>query len=706
MTAETTPLIIVESPTKTKTISRFMKSKYRVMASMGHIRDLPKSTLGVDIENDFTPKYINIRGKGSLIKELKEASKKASNVYLATDPDREGEAISWHLCSILGIRPEEAKRVVFHEITEKAVKQAFAKPRPINLRLVNAQQTRRVLDRLVGYSLSPLLWHKVRPGLSAGRVQSAALRLIVQRDQEIEAFKPEEYWTLDVFLEGEHGEVKARYFGENGRKKALARRSDVDAVLAAVQGKDFVVRSVRPKERKRQAPPPFTTSTLQQEASRKLGFSVQKTMSLAQALYEGVELGKDGYIGLITYMRTDSVRVAESAVAEARRYIGEVFGDDYVGSGRVVKARPLEQGAHEAIRPTSVLRTPAQVRPFLKPDQYRLYKLIWERFVASEMAPAVYDTVTADIAAGPSIFRATGSRLRFPGFTKVYEEGQDHPTDDEEEKDIIPLTEGEVLRLVRTEPLQHFTEPPPRYTEATLVKALEENGIGRPSTYAPIIATLFEREYIARDQKRLYSTELGKTVDRLLTENFPSIVDLAFTAEMEKKLDSIEEGEGDWVQILREFWEPFKKQVDQAEEQLSKVQLADEPAGETCEKCGRPMVIKRGRYGKFIACSGYPECKNTKPIVEKTGVKCPRCGRGEIVARRTRKGRVFYGCTEYPGCDYTTWDRPVAGTECPACGAFLVETQGRRREFRCSNPDCGYRTQKIENYEQVARLSR
>ncbi len=701
MAAETKrPLIIVESPTKAKTISRFMKSRFRVMASLGHVRDLPKSTLGVDVENGFAPHYINIRGKGELIKELKDASKKASSVYLATDPDREGEAISWHLCSILGIDPVQAKRVTFHEITEKAVKEAFSKPKPLNLRLVNAQQARRVLDRLVGYSLSPLLWHKVRPGLSAGRVQSAALRLIVARDQEIASFKPEEYWTLDAYLAGEEGEVKARYFGEKGRKKALSSRKDVDAVLKAIAGKPFVVTSVKPKERKRQAPLPFTTSTLQQEASRKLGFPVRKTMSVAQTLYEGVELGKDGYTGLITYMRTDSVRVAASAASSARQYIGEAFGPQYVGGGRALRAKPLEQGAHEAIRPTSVLRLPSEVKGFLKNDQYRLYKLIWDRFVASQMAPAVYDTVTADITSGDSTFRATGSRMKFPGFTRVYEEGRDSP--EEEDKEIIPLKEGEVLRLLKTEPLQHFTEPPPRYTEATLVKALEENGIGRPSTYAPIIATLFEREYIARSERRLYATELGVTVDKLLTENFPSIVDLAFTAGMEKKLDSVEEGEEDWVLIVREFWEPLKEKIDRAEEEIARVKVADEPAGENCEKCGRPMVVKRGRYGKFIACSGYPDCKNTKPILEKTGVKCPKCGKGDLVARRTRRGGIFYGCTEYPDCDYTLWDRPVAGSRCPVCGSFLVEAQGRRGGFRCSKRDCSYRTQKLENYDNVA----
>lgn len=685
------PLIIVESPTKAKTISRFMKSRYQVMASLGHVRDLPKSTLGVDVEKDFAPKYINIRGKGDLIKELREAAKKASQVYLATDPDREGEAISWHLCHILGIDPEDARRVTFHEITEKAVKDAFAKPLPLNLRLVGAQQARRVLDRLVGYSLSPLLWHKIRPGLSAGRVQSAALRLIVKRENEITAFTAEEYWTLDAYLEGEDGQVKARYYGEHGRKKGLATRKDVDAVLAGIKGQPFEVTSVTPKERKKLSPFPFTTSTLQQEASRKLGFPVRKTMSLAQMLYEGVELGADGYTGLITYMRTDSTKVASSAASEARRFVEGVYGSEYVGAGRVARQKPGEQGAHEAIRPASVSRIPRDVKRFLKPDQFKLYKLIWDRFVASQMAAAVYDTVTADINAGGHTFRATGSRLKFAGFTRVYEEGQDVPV--EEDKEIIPLKQGEVLSLEKTEPLQHFTEPPPRYTEATLVRALEENGIGRPSTYAPIIATLFEREYVGRDQRRLFPSELGVTVDKLLTDNFPSIVDLAFTAGMEKKLDSVEEGDGNWTGILREFWEPFKEQLDRAEEEIGRVQVEDEPAGEDCEKCGRPMVIKRGRYGKFVACSGYPECKNTKPILEKTGVTCPKCAQGDIVARRTRKGRVFYGCSKYPDCDYTTWDKPVAGSKCPACGAFLVGVQGKGRGFRCSNASCSYRSQ-------------
>ncbi len=697
MSVSKRPLIIVESPTKAKTISRFMKSRYQVKASLGHVRDLPKSKLGVDVEHGFEPQYINIRGKGDLIKELKEAARGASTVYLATDPDREGEAISWHLCYILGIEPSEAQRVTFHEITEKAVKEAFAHPLPLNLKLVDAQQARRILDRLVGYSLSPLLWHKIRPGLSAGRVQSAALRLIVQRENEIKAFKPQEYWTLDAYLQGKSGEVKARYYGEGRTKTDLHSERQVSAIVADVRDKPFKVASVTPKERRKAAPFPFTTSTLQQEASRKLGFPVRKTMSVAQTLYEGVELGSEGYTGLITYMRTDSTRIAPEAAAEARKFVSATYGPEYVGASRREKATPGQQGAHEAVRPTSVLRSPDQVRKHLKSDQYKLYKLVWERFVSSQMAPAVYDTVTCDIECGKHTFRATGSRLKFAGFTRVYEEGLDSPA--EEDKEIIPLDEGELLDLLRTEPLQHFTEPPPRYSEASLVKALEENGIGRPSTYATIIATLFEREYIGRDARRLFPTDLGILVDGLLAESFPSIVDLRFTADMEKKLDSVEEGEENWVSVLRDFWEPFKVQVEKAEKQVGRVKVEDEPAGEICEKCGRPMVIKHGRFGRFIACSGYPECKNTKPLLEKTGALCPKCG-GDIVARRTKRGRVFYGCANYPACDFLTWDRPLPDKKCPVCGSFLLESGGRTKTYKCSKPGCEYHTQNLANIEK------
>jgi DNA topoisomerase-1 len=681
------PLIIVESPTKARTISRFMKAKYDVKASMGHVRDLPKSKLGVDIENGFKPQYITIRGKGKVIKELKEAAKQASDVYLATDPDREGEAISWHLCHVLDIEPQQARRVTFHEITENAVKEAFRNPMPIKQSLVDAQQARRILDRLVGYTLSPLLWKKVKPGLSAGRVQSAALRLIVDREIEIETFQPEEYWTIEALLQGEKGLVKAKYYGYDGKKRDLRHRQDVDQVLQGIEGAQFIVTSVQPKERRKNPPLPFTTSTLQQEASRKLGFTVRKTMSVAQTLYEGVELGEQGYAGLITYMRTDSTRVSPVAVKEARQYIEGVFGKEYIGRDRKRKSAPGAQDAHEAIRPTEVRRLPSEIKKYLTEDQYKLYELIWNRFVASQMAAAVYDTVTCDIEANKHVFRATGSRLAFPGFTKLYEEGEDNPEEPAEE--IIPLSVNERLELKQLDQQQHFTQPPQRYTEASLVKTLEQNGIGRPSTYAPIIATLTEREYVVREKRRLVPTELGRLVDSILREHFPSIVDVGFTADMEKRLDAIEAGSSRWEQVIGEFWEPFKEQLEKAEQQIQRVKLQDELAGEDCEKCGRPMVIKRSRYGKFIACSGYPECKNTKPYVERTGAVCPRC-KGDIVVRRSRKGRVFYGCLNYPDCDFVSWSRPVPDKSCPVCGCFLVEARGRSKGYRCGNPECSY----------------
>jgi DNA topoisomerase-1 len=681
------PLIIVESPTKARTILRFMKSKYNVKASMGHVRDLPKSKLGVDIRDGFKPQYITIRGKGNVIKELRDAAKQASGVYLATDPDREGEAISWHLCHVLGIDPQEAQRVTFHEITENAVKDAFKNPAPIKQSLVDAQQARRILDRLVGYTLSPLLWKKIKPGLSAGRVQSSALRLIVDREIEIESFKPEEYWTIEALLEGEKGQVKAKYYGFEGKKRELKNRSDVDSVLHGIRDAEFIVTSVKPRERRKNPPMPFTTSTLQQEASRKLGFPVRKTMRVAQTLYEGVELGEHGYAGLITYMRTDSTRVSLVAVQEARRYVEGAFGKEYIGRARRGKSAPGVQDAHEAIRPTDVLRLPGEIKRFLSQDQYRLYELIWNRFVASQMASAVYDTVTCDIAANKHVFRATGSRLTFPGFTRLYEEGQD--TTEEPQEEIIPLSVNERLELKHIDPQQHFTQPPQRYTEASLVKALEQHGIGRPSTYAPIIATLTEREYVTREKRRLIPTELGRVVDSMLREHFPSIVDVGFTADMEKQLDAIEEGSSRWVQVIEEFWKPFSKQLEEAEQQIQRVKLQDELAGVDCDKCGRPMVIKRSRYGKFIACSGYPDCKNTKPFVERTGAVCPRC-KGDIVVRRSRKGRVFFGCLNYPECDFVSWSRPVADKLCPECGCFLVEAGGRSKGYRCGNPDCKY----------------
>ena len=683
------PLIIVESPTKAKTISKYTKSKYQVKASLGHIRDLPKSKLGVDIDNGFEPEYITIRGKGKTVKELKDAAKSASKVYLATDPDREGEAIAWHICEVLGIDPNEAARLTFHEITEQAVKESLLKPVSIDQNLVYSQQARRVLDRLVGYTLSPLLWRKVRPGLSAGRVQSAALRIIVDREIEIESFKPEEYWTLEALLRGEKGTVEAKYYGYQGKKRELKTLSDVEQVLKDIEGAEFVVASVTQKERRKNPPFPFTTSTLQQEASRKLGFSVSKTMMVAQSLYEGIELGRSGYTGLITYMRTDSTRISPIAETEARNFIESNYGKQYLGKrGRIGKTQPGVQDAHEAIRPSSVLRTPSEVKAFLKRDQYKLYSLIWERFVASQMSPAVYDTVTCDINANKHTFRVSGSRLKFPGFTTIYKEGQDN-SEEESEADIIPLTKDEKLCLQDVEYSQHFTEPPPRYTESTLVKALEANGIGRPSTYAPIIATLIEREYVSRENRSLAPTELGRLVDAILRQNFPSIVDIGFTAEMEKRLDAIEDGSAKWNDVITDFWGPFKEQIEKAEKEVEKVNIQDEPAGIDCEKCGRPMVIKRSRYGKFIACSGYPECKNTKPYLEKTGAVCPKC-KGDIVVRRSKKGRVFYGCSNYPDCDFVSWYRPIPDKACPKCGSFMVKKGAKSKGYQCANPECGY----------------
>ncbi len=683
------PLIIVESPTKARTISRFMKSKYDVKASMGHIRDLPKSKLGVDTENEFEPKYITIRGKGKTIKELKNAANKASSIYLATDPDREGEAISWHLCHVLKIKPEEAQRVVVHEITKTAVSNAFKKPIPVKQSLVDAQQARRILDRLVGYTLSPLLWKKVRPGLSAGRVQSAALRIIVDREMEIEAFEPEEYWTLEALLQGKEGKVTAKYFGIDGEKKELKNQSDVDKVIEEVEDVDFIVVSVKPGQRRKNPPFPFTTSTIQQEASSKLRFPVRKTMSVAQSLYEGVNLGEQGYTGIITYMRTDSTRVSPDAIKEARQYIKATFGKEYIGKGRRGKAKAGTQDAHEAIRPTAISQTPEKVKPFLSTDQYKLYTLIWNRFVASQMTPAIYDTVTCDIAANKHIFRASGSMMRFPGFTRLYEEEKEEGVDEESQQTIIPLSENELLKLEKLDPTQHFTNPPYRYTEASLVRTLEQNGIGRPSTYAPIIATLTTRDYVNRERRHFVPTELGRLVDSILREHFPSIVDVGFTAGMEKKLDAIEEGTSQWKQVVGEFWTPFIKQIAKAEENIERVKLKDELAGENCEKCGLPMVIKRSRFGKFIACSGYPECKNTKPFLEKTGAVCPKC-KGDIVVRRSRKGRVFFGCSNYPKCDFVSWYRPLPDKKCPLCGTFLVEAKSKSSNYRCGNPDCKY----------------
>lgn len=678
-------LVIVESPAKAKTIGKYLGNKYTVKASMGHVRDLPKSQLGVDVEHGFEPKYITIRGKGDVIKALREASKKAKKVYLAADPDREGEAIAWHLQHLLDLNPDDDCRVVFHEITKDAVKQAFQHPRKINLDLVNAQQTRRILDRLVGYKLSPLLWRKVKKGLSAGRVQSVALRLIVDRENEIRAFQPEEYWTVDA-----HGQVRgkklvARFYGYGEEKTPLPNEAAVRELLARVEGHALTVRHVKKSERKRNPAAPFTTSSLQQEAARKLGFRAYKTMQIAQQLYEGLDVPGEGTVGLITYMRTDSTRIAQSAQNEARAYIRQSFGDDYVPEKPRQYAKSEDaQDAHEAIRPTSVMRHPEQLKPHLSRDQYRLYKLIWERFVASQMESAVLDTTSVDLEANGAWFRATGSVVRFPGFMALYTEGRDDDADEEEGKLLPPLTEGDVIEVKEWKPEQHFTQPPPRYTESTLVKTMEELGIGRPSTYAPTIDILLKRGYVVLDQKRFVPTELGEVVVNILKEHFPQLIDVSFTADMESRLDKVEEGDANWIELLDQFYHDFEKDLKRAESALGHVELKDEVSDVPCEKCGRLMVYKTGKYGKFLACPGFPECRNTKPILKEIPVACPKCGK-PLVERRGKSRKLFYGCSGYPECDYVLWQRPT-GQVCPVCGHPMIEKGGKGKSIIvCSN---------------------
>ncbi|CAH8710068.1 type I DNA topoisomerase [Paenibacillus thiaminolyticus] len=681
-------LVIVESPAKAKTIGKYLGSKYIVKASMGHVRDLPKSQMGVEIEQDFAPKYITIRGKGSVLKELKDARKKVKKVYLAADPDREGEAIAWHLAHALELDETEACRVVFNEITKQAVKDAFKSPRQINMDLVHAQQARRILDRLVGYKISPLLWKKVKKGLSAGRVQSVSVKLIIDRENEIDAFIPEEYWTITAKLEAGKSKFEAKFYGMNGVKMELANEAQVNEVLAALQKQAFVVSEVKEKERLRHPSAPFTTSSLQQEAARKLNFRAAKTMSVAQQLYEGVDLGKEGTVGLITYMRTDSTRISPTAQEEAKEYIGSQFGAEYVPETprQYAKKAANAQDAHEAVRPTSVLRSPDQMKPFLSRDQHRLYKLVWERFVASQMTSAVMDTMTVDLQAGDVTFRANGSKVRFPGFMKVYVEGNDDGTV-EDDKLLPPLKTGDKLKQEAIEPKQHFTQPPPRYTEARLVKTLEELGIGRPSTYAPTLETIQKRGYVAIEEKKFVPTELGELVIQLMEEFFPEILDAEFTAHMEEDLDHVEDGQQDWVKVLSDFYESFEKRLQVAEEEMKEVEIEDEVSDEICEKCGRHFVYKMGRFGKFLACSGFPDCRNTRPIVKDTGVACPKCKEGKLVERRSKKGRVFYGCDRYPDCDYVMWDRPSV-KPCPSCGSLMVEKRSKQgTKLQCTQCD-------------------
>ncbi|MDT3493089.1 type I DNA topoisomerase [Bacillus toyonensis] len=666
-------LVIVESPSKAKTIEKYLGKKYKVVASMGHVRDLPKSQMGIEVKNNFTPKYITIRGKGPVLKDLKSAAKKAKKVYLAADPDREGEAIAWHLANTLNVDVESDCRVVFNEITKDAIKESFKHPRAINMDLVDAQQARRILDRLVGYNISPLLWKKVKKGLSAGRVQSVAVRLIIEREREIQSFEPEEFWTIKTeFVKGKDT-FEASFYGVDGEKVQLTNETQVNEIIEQMKDNAFSVENVTRKERKRNPALPFTTSSLQQEAARKLNMRAKKTMMLAQQLYEGIDLGKQGTVGLITYMRTDSTRISETAQTEARTYITEAYGTEYIGTEKKKETKKTNaQDAHEAIRPTSVMRKPEELKSFLGRDQLRLYKLIWERFVASQMASAIMDTVTAKLINNNVQFRASGSVVKFPGFMKVYVESKD---DGAEEKDrmLPPLEVGETVFSKDIEPKQHYTQPPPRYTEARLVRTLEELGIGRPSTYVPTLETIQKRGYVALDNKRFVPTELGGIVIELILEFFPEIINIEFTANMEQSLDEVEEGNANWVKIVDNFYVEFEPRLEKAEKEMREVEIKDEPAGEDCELCGHPMVFKMGKYGKFMACSNFPDCRNTKPIVKEIGVTCPKCEEGQIIERRSnKKKRLFYGCGTYPECDFVSWDKPI-GRKCPKCEGMLVE---------------------------------
>ena len=684
-------LVIGESPAKAKTIGKYLGRGYKVTASMGHVRDLPASTLGIDVENGYTPKYITIKGKQKLVKELKAEAKKCDGVLLATDPDREGEAISWHLANILGLDPSAPNRVTFDEITKKGVKEGMAHPRAINIDLFNAQQARRELDRLVGYKLSPFLWKKVRRGLSAGRVQSVAVRLIRDRELEIENFKPDEYWNIDALLnpQGEKGEFTARLAATaDGKKLTVTNKQQADGILAALDGRDYTITKIEKGKRRRQPSPPFITSTLQQDASRAFGFSATRTMRAAQTLYEGMDIAGHGTVGLITYMRTDSLRIAAEAQAAAKTFIAERWGDNYVcKTARKWKSRSATaaQDAHEAIRPSMPELTPDEVEQSISGDTAKLYRLIWSRFMASQMADCIQDTVSASITAGDYLFRASGFRVSFDGFTALYEES----TDDTKKKEtaLPPLEEGQTLKLKKLTADQKFTQPPPLYTEATLIHALEENGIGRPSTYAPIITTIVDRGYVEKDQKKLKTTPLGQAVNTVMMEQFPDIVNVKFSADMEKKLDVVEAGQADWVKTIDDFYQGFEKSLEQAEKNMEgkRIKVEDIPTDEICEKCGRPMVIKSGRYGKFVACSGFPECRNAHPLVKDTGGLCPLDG-GHMLVRKSAKGRVYYGCSNYPKCNYMTWDEPVP-ERCPQCGSTLFKKKG---QLYCAKEGCGF----------------
>ncbi|MGI6752389.1 MAG: type I DNA topoisomerase [Anaerovoracaceae bacterium] len=686
-------LVIVESPSKGKTIGKFLGSKYKVIASVGHVRDLPKSKLGIDIENNYEPNYISIRGKGDIIKSLKKEAKNASRVYLATDPDREGEAISWHIAHLLGMDIKEPCRIVFNEITKTSIRNAVKNPRPIDEKLVDAQQARRILDRLVGYQISPLLWRKIRKGLSAGRVQSAALKMICDREKSILAFVPEEYWVINALLEKvEEGKKKSKQFSAKltdykGKKVKVENQEEADGLLAGIDPSSFIVKSLEEREKTRRPYPPFTTSSMQQEASTRLGFQTRKTMLVAQQLYEGIDVKGHGTVGLVTYIRTDSVRISDEARGSLAQYIETNFTKAYLGNHVYANKKKATQDAHEAIRPSDVSLHPDEIKDSLTKEQYGLYKLIWARFVASGMAPAVYDNTAAEIENGDYLFRATGSRVKFDGFLKVYRDSKE--SDNGEGQKMLPkLSIGEKLNLIDIMGEQNFTQPPSRFTEASLVKELEERGIGRPSTYAPIMGTLIERKYVTRSKRVLTPTELGFLVTDLMEKYFKEIVDADFTANLEDRLDDIEVNNEDWKGIVDEFYKILKQELEVADREIEKIKIEDELTDEVCELCGKPMVIKQGRYGEFLACSGYPDCRNTKTMLKKIGVECPKCGK-DIVARKSKTGRLFYGCSGYPECDQAFWNRPV-NKSCPKCGALLTIKGAKNKSLICSNSECGH----------------
>ncbi|HEK9988287.1 TPA: type I DNA topoisomerase [Streptococcus equi subsp. zooepidemicus] len=682
-------LVIVESPAKAKTIEKYLGRQYKVVASVGHIRDLKKSSMSIDFDNHYEPQYINIRGKGPLINSLKKEAKNAKKVYLASDPDREGEAISWHLSHILGLDPDDNNRVVFNEITKDAVKEAFEGPRKIDMDLVDSQQARRVLDRIVGYSISPILWKKVKKGLSAGRVQSVALKLIIDREHEIKAFVPKEYWSIDGLFKKGTKKFQASFYGLNGKKMKLNTNDDVKLVLSQLSSDDFMVSKVEKKERRRHAPLPYTTSSLQQDAANKINFRTRKTMMVAQQLYEGISLGPNGTQGLITYMRTDSTRISPVAQNDAAGFIVERFGSQYSKHGNRVKNATGAQDAHEAIRPSNVNHTPEAIAKFLDKDQLKLYTLIWNRFVASQMTAAVFDTVKVNLEQNGVLFVANGSQMKFDGYMAVY-------NDSDKSKMLPEMAEGEVVKKVTLTPEQHFTQPPARYSEASLIKTLEENGVGRPSTYAPTLDVIQRRYYVKLAAKRFEPTELGEIVNQLIVEFFPDIVDVKFTADMEDKLDQIEIGKEAWQNVIDQFYKPFVKELTKAETEIEKIQIKDEPAGFDCELCGHPMVVKLGRFGKFYACSNFPECHHTKAITKKIGVSCPVCQQGQVIERKTKRNRIFYGCDRYPECDFTSWDLPV-GRSCPKSGDYLVEKKIRGgKQVVCSNEACDYKEEIVK----------